>query len=199
MIEGNRDLEYYRETVRDNADIRIGRYSFKENAIFMDDINQSFISRLFQLQSYEWFIMPAHLLNMYVEEEYDNRTTSNKTGRALAGGLMFGTVGAVVGAASGKQTQVNRLTKLKIKFKEKEDENDLTCTINLLREFGEVAVDVQTMKYEEIMDYAHSIVDWYNRYSWPNLVDLVRGAAFLLQILFNLPIYSSLHNIHYKK
>ncbi len=165
MIEGNRDLEYYRETVRDNADIRIGRYSFKENAIFMDDINQSFISRLFELQSYEWFIMSAHLLNMYVEEEYDNRTTSNKTGRALAGGLMFGTVGAVVGAASGKQTQVNRLTKLKIKFKKKKDENDLTCTINLLREFGEVAVDVQTMKYEEIMDYAHSIVNWYNRYS----------------------------------
>ena len=57
MIESNRDLEYYRETVRDNADIRIGRYSFKENAIFMDDINQSFISRLFELQSYEWFIM----------------------------------------------------------------------------------------------------------------------------------------------
>ena len=101
MIEGHRDLEYYRETVRDNADIRIGRYSFKENAIFMDDINQSFISRLFELQSYEWFIMSAHLLNMYVEEEYDNRTTSNKTGRALAGGLMFGTVGAVVGELAG--------------------------------------------------------------------------------------------------
>ncbi|WP_304652707.1 hypothetical protein [uncultured Ligilactobacillus sp.] len=112
MIENDRDLEYYRETVRDNADIRVGRYSFKGNAIFMDDINQSFLSRLFQLQSYGWFIIPAHLLNMYVEEEYDNRTTSNKIGRALAGGLMFGTVGAVVGATSGKQT----------------DENDLTCS-----------------------------------------------------------------------
>ncbi len=165
MIEGNKDLEYYRENVRDNADIRVGRYSFKDHVIFMDDINQSLISKIFNLQADDWFAVTASLLNMYVEEEYDNRTTSNKAGRALAGGLMFGTVGAVVGAASGKQTQVNRLTKLKLKFKDKEDPNDLSCTINLLREFGEVAVDVQTMKYEEIMDYARSIVNWYNRYS----------------------------------
>ncbi len=163
MIEDSRDLEYYRENVRDNADIKIGRYSFKDECVFMDDINQSFISKLFHLQPYEWFMAPAYSLNLYITEEYDNNVKSNKGGRALAGGLMFGTVGAVVGAASGTQTQVRKLTKLKLKFED--DNHDVGFTIDMLSEFHQISVDVQTLKYEEIMDFTRHIIDWYNRYS----------------------------------
>lgn len=163
MVEGNQDLEYYRKNIRDCADIRIGRYSFKEDCVFMDDIDESLLSRIFHLQGHKWFMSSANLLNLYITEEYDNNVKSNKGGRALAGGLMFGTVGAVVGAASGTQTQVRKLTKLKLKFED--DDHDIGFTLDMLSEFHQISVDVQTLKYEEIMNFTRRIINWYNRYS----------------------------------
>lgn len=79
--------------------------------------------------------------------------------------LMFGTVDAVVGAVSGTQKQVNNLTKLKMKFYERSN-GDHLFTINLLREFHEVSVNVNSMKYREIIDFAQNIINWHDRYSY---------------------------------
>lgn len=158
-------LEELRDKFYDKYDMKIGRYYFKREHVFMDDINQSFISRIFHMQPYEWIYSCANMVRISIDEEYDNHTESNRGGRALVGGLMFGTVGAVVGAVSGTQKQVNNLTKLKMKFYERSN-GDHLFTINLLREFHEVSVNVNSMKYREIIDFAQNIIHWHDRYSY---------------------------------
>lgn len=131
---------------------RVGKY-----ALFDDEHRVVMVARepaFVNVKSYKGYtLLPYDDIIGYDLLEDGESQTKGGLGRAVAGGVLFGPVGAVVGGVTGKRKSNNVCNSLKLKLTLR-DRADPSFYLSLITS----ATKTKSIVYKSAMDDAHSII-----------------------------------------